>query len=659
MVRNVLELQGDDATVTLVNTVPSAMRALLENQRIGPSVTTINLAGEALSADLVKQIFASTQVASVCNLYGPSETTTYSTWQRIERHGSNRPDIGRPIAHTRIYILDEHGQLVPQGVTGHIHIAGRGVARGYWQRPGLSADRFIPDPFAGEPGQRMYRTGDLGYWTAEGTIAFRGRNDQQVKVRGFRIEPGEIESCINEDPGVARVAVLPANGAGGNVQLVAYLVSSGTTEDTESIRRRVEAHLPDYMAPVHYMWLERLPLTPTGKLDRASLPPPPMAATVAGPYAPPEGSVEIAIGSIWCELLGVTAVGRDDNFFALGGHSLLAMRLVGAMNRRGWALGPLDIFMTPTIRGLARQVALPAPVKPAGIVRVRRTMVESPLFFVHDGTDNLQYLYMLEPHLPPSVPLIGLPAVPRDAPALPTIEAMAARLVNMMVEAFPEGPYQIAGWSIGGILAYEAAHQLLQQGREVTFVALFDTAYLRGTRLFNRLTEQEADLVVDDKVYLLQLIRSRLALQDDYERFSQALVSVQSGMEGLTLHAFLERCDAAGILPPDFAAQGSEALHHQFERQRLYIRAQLGYQAPRLPMPIHLFQAQTRASQTAMLGWSSVMAEENIRMIDVPGDHFSIMSGNNAAVTGRELAIALAVVRQPRHRDVDREGALP
>ncbi|WP_036836401.1 AMP-binding protein, partial [Photorhabdus temperata] len=231
------------------------------------SVHTVNLAGEPLKRALIEQIFAEAPVQRLCNLYGPSETTTYSAWLPIQRGDRIIESIGRPIANTGLYLLDVYGQPVPLGVVGEIYIGGAGVARGYFNRPDLTAERFLLDPFSDNPGARMYRTGDLARYLPDGNLEFLGRNDQQVKIRGFRIEPGEIEARLLEHPAVSESVVL-AQGDGPEKRLVAYVAAPADEGLIHSLRAHLSVQLPDYMVPSAFVRLAALPLTPNGKLDR-------------------------------------------------------------------------------------------------------------------------------------------------------------------------------------------------------------------------------------------------------------------------------------------------------------------------------------------------------------------------------------------------------
>ena len=282
--------------------------------------------------------------------------------------------IGRPIANTRIYILDGQGGPVPVGVTGELYIGGAGVARGYLNRPELTAEKFVKDRFVDEPGARMYRTGDLGRWLKDGNIEFVGRNDHQVKIRGFRIELGEIEARLAEHPGVREAVVIAREDTPGDKRLVAYYTAAvpgggeegereGTVIGSEQLRSHLSTRLPEYMVPAAYVRLEALPLTPNGKLDRKGLPAPEADAYATRGYEAPQGEIEEKLAEIWAEVLKLERVGRQDNFFELGGHSLLAVSLIERMRRNGFAVDVRTLFSTPTVADLSPTVSGAAAVK--------------------------------------------------------------------------------------------------------------------------------------------------------------------------------------------------------------------------------------------------------------------------------------------------------
>jgi len=358
-----LSAAGD---VTLVNTVPSAMAELLRQRAVPPSVRTVLLAGEPLPAGLADALYALGHVADVYDLYGPSEDTTYSTFGRRDPGGLET--IGRPVANTCVYLLDGWLRPVPLGAAGVIYIGGEGVARGYWDRPGLTAERFVPDPFAAMPGSRMYCTGDLARWTADGRLVFLGRVDQQVKIRGFRIEPGEIVAAIEQNPAVAEAAVLAREDEPGRRRLVAYVAENpGATLDLAALREELSARLPDYMMPAAWVTLAALPRTPNGKLDRAALPAPDLEGrTDASPYVEPRPGVEATLARIWAEVLHLPRVGRDDNFFFLGGDSILLLQILARARAEGLRCSAQQVLRAQTVARLAGFVQVDAAPRGAG-----------------------------------------------------------------------------------------------------------------------------------------------------------------------------------------------------------------------------------------------------------------------------------------------------
>ncbi|TRX76806.1 non-ribosomal peptide synthetase [Pseudomonas mangiferae] len=336
--------------VRLINTVPSAIAALLRADGIPASVRIVNLAGEALKQSLVDALYQVPGIQRVHDLYGPSEDTTYSTFALREAGGM--PNIGRPLDGTRAYILDGGGQPVPVGVAGELYLGGAGLARGYFDRPALTAEKFLPDPF-GPAGGRLYRTGDLARYLPDGRIDYVGRIDHQVKVRGFRIELGEIEARLLAHPRVQEAAVL-ARDTGQGAQLVAYVALGETAGDDAllaELREHLRQTLPDYMVPAHLLLLPRLPLTPNGKLDRKALPEPEQVAR--SDYQAPANAAEQALADIWQAVLGMARVGREDNFFELGGDSIVSLQIVSRAREAGLQLSPRDLFQHQTVASLA------------------------------------------------------------------------------------------------------------------------------------------------------------------------------------------------------------------------------------------------------------------------------------------------------------------
>lgn len=357
------ELSGD-LSPTLINTVPSAMAELLRLEAVPTSTKVINLAGEPLHASLAQMVYERTNAEAIYNLYGPSESTTYSTYARIEEGDATDPSIGRPVANTQIYILDNRMEPVPILVAGELLIGGAGVARCYMNRPTETAERFVPDPFATVAGARMYRTGDLARHRSDGNIDYIGRADNQVKVRGYRIELGEVEACLSAHPVIADGAVIAFDDDAGQKQLAAFIVArDGASVDIGDLKRHLGKSLPAYMLPSTYTLIERLPLLPNGKVDRRRLRSTEGAQLSQHHYSVgPRNPMEEALAEIWCEILKVERIGAHDNFFEIGGHSLKATQVVSRIEKVFAVSLPLQtLFENPTIAAIAEKVAAYLP----------------------------------------------------------------------------------------------------------------------------------------------------------------------------------------------------------------------------------------------------------------------------------------------------------
>jgi amino acid adenylation domain-containing protein len=361
LAENALQLPALPAAeeVTLINTVPSAMAELVRINGVPGSVRVVNLAGEPLQGTLVERVYGLATVEQVFNLYGPSEDTTYSTYTAIERRAAHSPTIGRPVSDTQVYLLDRHLRPVPVGVTGELYLAGAGLARCYFNRPGQTAERFISNPFSGEPGARMYRTGDLARYLPDGQIDFLGRGDRQIKLRGFRIELGEIEESLYKHPDVRDAVVVVYADASRNQRLVAYVVTrEDRCPDAGQLRGFIKQSLPDYMVPASFVFLDAMPLTPNRKVNRHALPAPDVTRTeTKEALTTARTPTEEALAAIWSEILGIGRIGVDENFFELGGHSLLATQVISRVQEvLGAELPVLSLFESPTIASLAEVV---------------------------------------------------------------------------------------------------------------------------------------------------------------------------------------------------------------------------------------------------------------------------------------------------------------
>jgi amino acid adenylation domain-containing protein len=418
------------------------------------------------------------------NHYGPAEYSVTSTVVQVPPRGTaggGLPTIGRPVDNTWIYILGQQGEPVPVGVPGELYLSGMGLARGYLGRPDLTAEKFLPDPFAaerGEIGARMYRTADLVRRLPDGDLDFLGRLDHQVKVRGLRIELGEIETVLGQHPGIREAAVLVREDRPGDKRLVAYVVAAGEPVATatavagEDLRGFLSERLPAYMVPAAFVFLDAFPLTPNGKVDRRALPAP---QADDSDFLPPRTRLELELAGIWEELLDLRPIGVRDNFFALGGHSLLAVRLLTRIEERyGRTLPLTELFRGGTIEELAQALTRVTPTPSSPLVPLRATGARPPLFLVHPvGGGALAYRELAE-LLGPEQPVYGLQArglEPGEEP-IPEIEEMARIYLDAVRAVQPQGPYALAGWSFGGLVAFAMARQLEEVGESARLILL-------------------------------------------------------------------------------------------------------------------------------------------------------------------------------------------
>jgi amino acid adenylation domain-containing protein len=436
--------------------------------------------GEAAEPKWVGEVMRHGPPRRLLNVYGPTETTTFATWFPIEElpAGAETIPIGRPISNCRTYVLDTYLQPVPTGVVGTLYIGGDGVACGYLNHPEQTAESFIPDPFAGETGASLYNSGDLARYNPDGTLEFVGRRDAQVKIRGFRIEPAEIESALRHHPGIADAVVIARNDSSGGKQLVAYFVGKGRPAPAdEELRAFLMGKLPAYMIPAAFMPLKALPLGPNKKVDRKSLP-----AAVPDKDEPrkhfvaPRNRMEAEVARLWEQVLNIQPVGIKDNFFDLGGHSLLAVRLLA---RTETVLGkrlPLGkFFEAPTVEQLCLLLEKEGWSIPWTMIVPLQTGGSKLPFFCIGGSAELA------PHLGSDQPYYGLIPHGLDGRRAPrTIEEMARVYIEEIRTIQPMGPYYIGGYSIGGPVVFEMAHQLSRQGCEIALLALLDPTPLAG-----------------------------------------------------------------------------------------------------------------------------------------------------------------------------------
>jgi amino acid adenylation domain-containing protein len=457
---------------TWFQATPATWRMLLDAGWSGSPTLTSVCGGEAMPRALADALLP--RCARLFNVYGPTETTIWSTSERV-RPGSGSVPIGRPLANTRLYILDKNREPVPRGVAGDLYIGGAGVARGYLGRPELTAERFLPDRFVSDPAARMYQTGDIARWLPDGTVDYLGRSDDQVKLRGFRIELGEVEAALAAHPAVQAAAVSLREEA-----LIAWCVWREAPVEATTLRKFLAARLPGYMLPARIASLKELPVLPNGKVDRRALfglaePPQTARSGVA-----PRDETERRIATIWEELLGRGPMGLNDDFFESGGHSLLAARAAARITEEfglpsGARLPVAALFEAPTIALLAGYLRRGAPAAwPPRIIPIQPEGPRTPFWAIGAGAT----FRAVAQHLGSDQPVLGVLLEDADVARLGPpyrVETIAAEIVRLIRQQQPAGPYQLGGHSLQGLFAFEAARQLLALGQEVRLLALFDT----------------------------------------------------------------------------------------------------------------------------------------------------------------------------------------
>jgi amino acid adenylation domain-containing protein len=448
--------------VSVLSQTPSAA-GMLSPQ--GLESAALVVAGEACPAELVDR-WGPGRV--MINAYGPTEATVYAAISAPLRAGSGAPPIGSPVPGAALLVLDGWLRPVPTGVVGELYVAGRGVAFGYLRRAGLTASRFVACPFGG-PGARMYRTGDLVRWGADGQLQYLGRADEQVKIRGYRIELGEVQAALAGIAGVEQAVVIAREDRPGDKRLVGYVTG---TADPAAVRSALAERLPAYMVPAAVVVLDALPLTVNGKLDKRALPAPEYQD--ADRYRAPANEVEEILAGIYADVLGLQRVGVDDSFFDLGGDSLLAMRVIAAINTRlGTQLAVRTLFHAPSVKSLSQQLGSNAGDAEIAPIEVLKEGTGVPLFCIHPGGGVSWPYQRLGNYL--DCPIIGIQQTLRSEEAEPqSIRDMAKNYADRIQAVDPTGPYNLLGWSFGGVVAHELAIELQRRGCVIARLILLD-----------------------------------------------------------------------------------------------------------------------------------------------------------------------------------------
>ncbi|MES1245844.1 MAG: amino acid adenylation domain-containing protein [Acidobacteriota bacterium] len=478
--------------VTVIDFVPSFFQVVVEGLAAGreraerlASLRAVIVGGEEMQAPAAMAFRRLFQAVTLVNLYGPTEASIGCIFHPVSGGETGRIPIGRPVSNAAALVTDRWGRPAPWGVPGELNLAGRCLGLGYLNDPEATEKAFVPCPFPEIPGERMYRTGDLAARLPDGELEFRGRLDDQVKLRGFRIELAEIEAALAGLPGVREAAVALRDDLPGGRGLAAYLVPQGEAAlDPAALRGALEERLPEPMIPSRFVVLEELPRAASGKIDRRALPAPEASPADAGAFAPARTAMELDLLGIWQKLLDVQPISIRDDFFDLGGHSLHSMRLATRVRAHFGRHLPLAVlFQRPTVEDLARFLAEEPAQEWSPLVPLQPEGALPPFFCVHPVGGGVHYYVHLAKRLGSDQPFYALQAPgPDDRVSLPqdTVEDLASSYVAAVRGLQPQGPYRLGGWSFGGVVAFEMAQQLARQGEEVELLALFDPTMPMG-----------------------------------------------------------------------------------------------------------------------------------------------------------------------------------
>ncbi len=665
---------ADRERVTFTDFVPSVLEVLVQRVEQKPrlerglaGLRQLIVGGEAINLQAIDRFRSFFPEAGFTNLYGPTETAIGVIFHEIPQRLGEQIPIGRPIDNVAALILDPELNPVPIGVPGEIYLGGACVGLGYLGRPELSARAFIDNPFVEVRGDKLYKTGDLARYRADGNVEFLGRSDDQIKLRGFRVEPAEIEAVLIQHPVVREAAVVVReeprrNGVPGDRRLAACVVADreyfGSPVSAERLsaaiserefRAFLERQLPRYMVPSELVFVENLPLTPNGKVDRATLARngessachtfrlEPAAGSQATALMAPRTPVEAQLAAIWSEVLGHNSVGMRDDFFALGGHSLLAVRLMALIERRFQVDLPLStLFDQPTIEGLARRIAAKEiPNAGSPLVRIRPAVFSAevrelpPFFCVHPVGGQVLCYRDLAHHLGAEQPFYGLQAHGCDREAIldPGVADMAQRYLQAIRRTQPSGPYRLGGWSMGGTVAFEISRRLYRLGERLDALVLIDTSV-------------PSPRPTDDSGPWFGSFARNLGLAENGTLDLESWPDL--GLEDGLRHILIEG-RRTNALPSDIDLRRLRALYRLFENN---LRAVRSYVPSVYPGKVTLLRASQRPSNgDPTLGWSA-FAAGGVAVHTVPGDHYSMLREPHVQVLAEGLAACLADSRR-------------
>jgi amino acid adenylation domain-containing protein len=618
--------------------------------------------GEAVDPRWAGEVLKHGGPDRLLHLMGTTETTVFSSWHVVKevKPNAKRLSMGAAMPNVKYYVLDEEMEPVAMGVGGELFLGGEGEGRGYLNRPDLTAERFIPNPYSEEPGKRMYATGDIIRMDERGEIEFVRRKDQQVKIRGYRVELGEIEAEVRKQEGVRECVVIVDEREETGKRLVCYMVERQRgAVNKEELRARLRRSLPEYMVPAFYEMIEEIPLTANGKVDKGKLP------RVEGGYRSsqedligPRDNIELQLIQIWEKLLGASNIAVTDNFFDLGGHSLSALRLRYEIQTTfKYDLSLNSLFQLPTIEHIAQSIRSSERALHASPLIALQSAGSRPSFYcVHPSGGSVLCYVDLSRCLGPDQPFYGLqsPGLEKEGEVYTCIEEMAARYVQEIRSLQPEGPYFLGGWSLGGVVAFEMAHQLKRLGKQVALLALIDS-YAPASDY--NLSHEENDF----KLISMFLRDFKGRAEGRKQGFGKAeLISMfmkdfkgplgnemtesyedlkGKGMDWL-LQYLLSEAKSLGLLPPDADMEDMRRLLKVFKAN---LNALKSYRPKPYFDRITLFRAET-ASRNALAdhtsGWGD-LTDSSIEVHLIPGNHYTMLARPNVQILAEKLALCL------------------